>query len=104
MHSKGFEQKDLQGVPREIERPAYLFDLFSLVILYIEKGRPKPIWLSRITPMNTYKNPKRKNIYDEYRRILKKASLSNTEIDNMRHHIRLLAQTVCEHVWKKKFY
>ncbi len=44
------------------------------------------------------------DIYEKYRRILKMPGLMNKEIDVMRKHIGLLAQTICEHVWGKKFY
>ncbi|HUU50575.1 MAG TPA: hypothetical protein VMW81_06430, partial [Nitrospinota bacterium] len=51
--------------------------------------------------------PKRKNqsnIYTKYRCILKMPDLSNKEIDEMRKNLVLLAQTICEHVWMKRFY
>ena len=44
------------------------------------------------------------DVYDEYRRILKTPDLTNKEIDEMRKHLNLLARTICEHVWGKKFY
>ncbi len=44
------------------------------------------------------------DIYEKYRRILKMPGLTNKEIDVMRKHLGLLAQTTCEHVWEKKFY
>ena len=47
---------------------------------------------------------KAKDIYDKYREFLKKPDLKNKEIDEMRKNIILLAQTICEHVWGKKFY
>lgn len=47
---------------------------------------------------------KKRNIYNEYRRILQQSDLTEKEIDKMRSNIVLLAQAVCEHVWKKKFY
>jgi len=51
-----------------------------------------------------FKKVKGGNIDDEYRRILEIPSLGNQEIDRMREHVTLLAQAVCEHVWRKKFY
>ena len=30
--------------------------------------------------------------------------LTDKQIDQMRKHLGLLARTICEHVWKKKFY
>jgi hypothetical protein len=50
------------------------------------------------------KRKKRPDIYDKYRRILKMPNLSIKEIDEMRNYLNLLAQTICEHVWGKKFY
>ena len=47
---------------------------------------------------------KKVDIYEKYRRILKTPGLTNKEIDEMRKHLGLLAQTICEHVWGKKFY
>ena len=47
---------------------------------------------------------KKVDIYEKYRRILKMPGLTNKEIDEMRKHLGLLAQTICEHIWKKKFY
>ncbi|MFQ5962652.1 MAG: hypothetical protein ACE5KZ_00025 [Candidatus Scalinduaceae bacterium] len=47
---------------------------------------------------------KKVDIYEKYRRILKMPDLTNKEIDEMRKHLGLLAQTICEHVWGKKFY
>jgi hypothetical protein len=44
------------------------------------------------------------DIYAKYRRILKMPDLSNRSIDKMRENLELLAQTICEHVWRKKFY
>ena len=45
-----------------------------------------------------------KNIYNKYREILEKADLTDREIEGMRYFIREIAKTICEHVWKKKFY
>jgi len=50
------------------------------------------------------KRKKRPDIYDKYRRILKMPNLSIKEIDEMQNYLNLLAQTICEHVWGKKFY
>jgi len=47
---------------------------------------------------------RKKDIYDKYRQILKMPDLTKKEIDEMRIHMILLAQTICEHVWGKKFY
>jgi hypothetical protein len=43
-------------------------------------------------------------IYRQYRVILKKQNLSCKEIDEMRLNLKILEETICEHVWKKKFY
>jgi len=50
------------------------------------------------------KRGKRFDIYKKYRCILKMPNLSNKKINEMRKNLELLAQTICEHVWKKKFY
>jgi len=47
---------------------------------------------------------RKKDIYEKYRRILKMPRLTHREIDEMRKHLGLLARTICEHVWGKKFY
>ena len=47
---------------------------------------------------------KSNNIYNTYRNILDMPDLTNEEIDKMRPHVILIAQTICEHVWDKKFY
>ena len=54
---------------------------------------------------NRAKNKRKKSdIYEKYRRICKKPGLTNTEIDEMRKNLTLLAQTICEHVGGKKLY
>jgi hypothetical protein len=50
------------------------------------------------------KKKRRQDIYAIYRRILKMANLSNKKIDEMQRNIGLVAQIICEHIWKKKFY
>jgi hypothetical protein len=47
---------------------------------------------------------KKASIYEKYRRILNMPDLTNKEIDEMRKRISLLTQTICEHIWGKKFY
>lgn len=55
--------------------------------------------------INRYRNKKKKtDVYGKYRRILKMPNLTNKDIDEMRKNLGLLAQTICEHVWGKKFY
>jgi hypothetical protein len=50
------------------------------------------------------KRKKRPDVYAKYRRILKMPDLSNKKIDEMRKNLGFIAQTICEHIWKKKFY
>ena len=50
------------------------------------------------------KRKKKSGINDRYREILEKPNLSDKEIEAMRLHLGLLARTICEHVWGKKFY
>jgi len=44
------------------------------------------------------------NAYELYRRVLKMPHLADAEIDTMRRHMVLLAQTICEHVWGRRFF
>jgi hypothetical protein len=51
------------------------------------------------------RNKRRKaDVYEKYRRILKMPGLTDKKIDEMRKHLSLLTRTICEHVWRKKFY
>jgi hypothetical protein len=50
------------------------------------------------------KRKKRLDIYAKYRRILGMPDLSNKKIEEMRRNLGLVAQIICEHLWKKKFY
>ncbi len=51
-----------------------------------------------------HRRPEKENIRDSYRRILEMPDLTDKDIDDMRQHVILLAQTICEHVWGKEFY
>jgi hypothetical protein len=50
------------------------------------------------------KRRKQPDIYAKYRCILGMPDLSNKKIDEMRKNLGLIAQTICEHVWGKRFY
>jgi len=50
------------------------------------------------------KRKKRPGIYAKYRHILRMPGLSNKKINEMRKNLGLIAQTICEHIWGKKFY
>jgi len=50
------------------------------------------------------KNKSKVDIYQKYRVILEMQQLTNREIEAMRRNLRIIAQTICEHVWGKKFY
>jgi hypothetical protein len=54
--------------------------------------------------MATGRKPRKEDIYNKYRRLLEMPNLTKSEIDEMRRHVILLAQTICEHVWGKDFY
>jgi hypothetical protein len=54
--------------------------------------------------MSSRGKKKKVDIYEKYRCVLNTPDLTNKEIDEIRKHLALLAQTICEHVWKKKFY
>jgi len=58
----------------------------------------------RIDRPRTKNSRGKAGIYDKYRRILNRPELTNKEIDEMRNNLSLLARTICEHVWGKKFY
>lgn len=45
-----------------------------------------------------------KSIYDKYRKILENPELTEKEVEEMRHNLRLVATAICEHVWQKKFH
>ena len=51
-----------------------------------------------------HKRRKSSDIHDKYRRLLKRPDLTDQEVEKIRRNITLLAQTICEHVWGKKFY
>jgi len=55
-------------------------------------------------PERKNKKSNRTDIYDKYRCVLKMPDLSKKEINEMRKNLIFLAQTICEHVWGKKFY
>ena len=48
--------------------------------------------------------PRRDTIHERYRRLLRRPALRAEHIESMRKHLIRLAQTICEHVWGKKFY
>jgi hypothetical protein len=50
------------------------------------------------------KKKRGESICDKYRLILNRPDLTDKEIEEMRRHLGLLARTICEHVWGKKFY
>lgn len=39
------------------------------------------------------------NIYESYRNILHKPELLESEIDEMRQNVILLAEAICNHIW-----
>ena len=43
-------------------------------------------------------------LHDKYRELLKQPGLTAEQIEDMRKHMILLAQTICERVWGKKIY
>ncbi len=46
----------------------------------------------------------KKDIYEKYRQILKIPNLSDRKIDEMRKNLRLICQSICEHIWGEKLY
>ena len=55
-------------------------------------------------PHKAKKKNRKKDIDDTYREVLQMPDLTNKEIEQMRKNLILLARTICEHVWGKKFY
>ena len=54
---------------------------------------------------NRAKNKRKKSdIYEKYRRTLRRPDLTNEEIDEMRKNLNLLARSICEHAWGKVFH
>jgi len=51
-----------------------------------------------------HKNKIRQDIYAIYPCILRTPDLSGKKIDEIRKNLRLIAQTIFGHIWKKKFY
>ncbi|MEN6520073.1 MAG: hypothetical protein ABFD46_02845 [Armatimonadota bacterium] len=50
------------------------------------------------------KHKKKLSIQAKYRQILGMPNLTDSEIEEFRKPVILLAETICEHVWGKKFY
>ena len=53
---------------------------------------------------NSSGRKKKRDIRDQYRELLKMPELTDSQIDEIRKPMILLARTICEHVWGKKFY
>ena len=75
------------------------------------RRREIEVLVSRIMPDNqpqerasSAMKAKSARIGDIYRKMLQTPDLSDQEIDDMRKHVIQLAQTLCEHVWGKRFY
>lgn len=43
-------------------------------------------------------------ISQKYQEVLASPKLPDEEIGRLRAHVRLLAQAICEHVWRRKVY
>lgn len=44
------------------------------------------------------------NVYKQYRQALGMPNLTVKQVDEIRRHLILLAQTICEHVWGRGFH
>jgi len=44
----------------------------------------------------------KKDIYQKYRKVLKRPELSKKEIDEIRHNLQIIAKVICEYVWKNR--
>jgi hypothetical protein len=50
------------------------------------------------------KATKAARIQEQYRSVVGRLALIDQQVDEMRKHMIRLAQTICEHVWGKRFY
>ena len=57
-----------------------------------------------MNPQHRHSKTRHDKLHDKYRELLKQPGLTAEQIDAMRKHMILLAQTICEHVWGKKVY
>lgn len=48
--------------------------------------------------------PRSCDVHDQYRRWLKRPTLADRDIEEMRKYLVRLVQTICEHVWGKRFH
>ena len=55
-------------------------------------------------PKHLRRKARHNKLHDKYRELLKQPGLTAEQIEEMRKHVILLAQTICEHVWGKKVY
>jgi hypothetical protein len=53
-------------------------------------------------PKHVRRKTRHNKIHDEYRGLLRQPGLTVAQIEEMRQHMILLAQTICEHVWGKR--
>jgi hypothetical protein len=51
-----------------------------------------------------HRKTRNSKLHDKYRELLKQPGLTAEQIEEMRKHLILLAQTIREHVWDKKVY
>jgi hypothetical protein len=58
--------------------------------------------MTTIIPNRGGRKARQSTIHEKYRQILNRPDLTVEEIEAMRKHMILLAQTICEHVWGKK--
>ena len=63
-----------------------------------------PFFKQGMSIMSKRANKRTLSIYDEYREAFEKSEFTDSEIEELRKPIILLAQTICEHVWGEKFY
>ena len=60
--------------------------------------------MTTMIPKRRRRKTRQSKIHEKYRQLLKRPGLTAEQIEEMRKHVILLAQTICEHVWGKKFY
>jgi hypothetical protein len=79
-------------------------DSFTVTSAKTSAGEKSVRFLVTTMPEKTTKSAKSTKMRDLYRKVLGRPELTDREIDEMRKHVIRLAQTICEHVWGKRFY
>ena len=60
--------------------------------------------MTAMIPKCASRKARHSTIHEKYRQVLEQPGLTAEQIEQMRKHMILLAQTICGHVWGKKVY